>query len=697
MLWLARALELLPEEGLEEEWTIRVNMAARSQQLMQLGAVLVHGDAVLALALSPDGRTCLTGCRDGKTRFWDTRTGQPIGPFLPEEYGVWAVAFHPRQQLVLTVSEPLTKDGTVPPESVRPSSPNEHARPQGIVRFWDARTGEPACSLSASWGKVITAAFSPDGQTVVTGHADGTARLWDSQTGQPKGGPLKHDNGVRAAAFSPDGQLLISSTFNDLVIHLWNASSGEPLGPIFKPPRFGLMGVFSPDGQSILCSLAEHRAVFLDRDTRLSRIPPLQHQDRVQAVAISPDNQKLLTGSWDGTARVWAASSGKPFAQPLRHGGQVVAALFAPQGNRVLTGSWDHTARLWNLPADSQFYQLGPDKERLGSAALSSDGRLVVRAGQGSKAEVLDAATGQRVGPALEHSEQIRKVAFGPGNTSVLTIGSTSARLWEVGSGKLQHSYSDRSCPLDIVAFSPEGKTILLGDEYSYARLWHLEPSRAILLPVEPHARGVVAAAFSPDGRAVLTGNVAGVARVWDAATGRPLGPPIVHPNRVQAVAFHPDGQMLWTAAGDRIIRRWNAKTSEPLGLQLKHQGEAAVFARDGRTALIIRGDGISQLWDLRLNCPLGLDRFHNGRINEAMFSRDGSTLLTLGPERGADKYVIVSAVPAPLEGSKERVVLWAQVTTGLRLSEKGMATVLDGEEWQGCRHRLDQLGGPLH
>ena len=73
--------------------------------------------------------------------------------------------------------------------------------------------------------------------------------------------------------------------------------------------------------------------------------------------------------------------------------------------------------------------------------------------------------------------------------------------------------------------------------------------------------------AFSPDGKTVLTGSSDKTARLWDAATGRPLGLPMTHQDRVSAVAFSPDGKTVLTGSWDKTARLWDAATGQPLGL----------------------------------------------------------------------------------------------------------------------------------
>jgi len=81
--------------------------------------------------------------------------------------------------------------------------------------------------------------------------------------------------------------------------------------------------------------------------TGKSLLAPLQHQDRIVAVAFSPDGKTVVTGSSDKTARLWQTATGKPLVPALQHQDIIVTVAFSPDGKTVLTGSYDKTARLW--------------------------------------------------------------------------------------------------------------------------------------------------------------------------------------------------------------------------------------------------------------------------------------------------------------------------------------------------------------
>jgi WD40 repeat protein len=74
----------------------------------------------------------------------------------------------------------------------------------------------------------------------------------------------------------------------------------------------------------------------------------LSHEDGVSSAAFSPDGKRIVTASWDKTARVWDAESGKLIGVPLTgHEGGVSSAAFSPDGKRIVTASSDKTARIW--------------------------------------------------------------------------------------------------------------------------------------------------------------------------------------------------------------------------------------------------------------------------------------------------------------------------------------------------------------
>ena len=216
-------------------------------------------------------------------------------------------------------------------------------------------------------------AFSPDGQTVLTGASDKTARLWNAPTGTLLVKPLKHEGEVLAVAFSPDGQTVLTRS-GDKTARLWDTRTGAPLSePLVHEDRVAAMA-FSPDGQTVATASDDNTLRLWEARSGASLGEPLKHKADVVSVTFSPDGLNLLTGSGElvelsgkntGEARLWDAHTGVPRGRPLKHEGMVGATTFSPNGQMVLTGSWDQTARLWHVSPPAISDRHNPQRLRL--------------------------------------------------------------------------------------------------------------------------------------------------------------------------------------------------------------------------------------------------------------------------------------------------------------------------------------------
>ena len=77
------------------------------------------------------------------------------------------------------------------------------------------------------------------------------------------------------------------------------------------------------------------------------------------SVAMTPDGSRIVTGSWDKTARIWDAADGRELAG---HEEAILSVAVMPDGQRIVTGSTDLTARIWDAASGRKFAQCGFDE-----------------------------------------------------------------------------------------------------------------------------------------------------------------------------------------------------------------------------------------------------------------------------------------------------------------------------------------------
>jgi WD40 repeat protein len=133
-----------------------------------------------------------------------------------------------------------------------------------------------------------------------------------------------------------------------MTARLWDAASGKPVGEPMKHEQPVNSAQFSPDGQRVVTASKDGTARLWDATSGKPIGESMKHDNEVWSAQFSPDGQRVVTASADKTARVWDASSGKPIGAPMKHENDVLSAKFSPDGQRVVTASKDGTARLWD-------------------------------------------------------------------------------------------------------------------------------------------------------------------------------------------------------------------------------------------------------------------------------------------------------------------------------------------------------------
>jgi hypothetical protein len=119
------------------------------------------------------------------------------------------------------------------------------------------------------------------------------------------------------------------------------------------------------------------------------------HTESVQTASLSPDGGRIVTASYDGTARIWDCRTGAERVVLRGHTWLVTGASFSPDGGRIVTASQDMTARIRDARAGADFHTLHGSTGGVAVASFSPDGaRIVTRTAFGDGL-VWDAVTGQ--------------------------------------------------------------------------------------------------------------------------------------------------------------------------------------------------------------------------------------------------------------------------------------------------------------
>ena len=241
----------------------------------------------------------------------------------------------------------------------------------------------------------------------------------------------------------------------------------------------------------------------------------------VHTAAFSPDGTRIVTASWDKTARVWDAATAKEIAVLRGHEGIVASAAFSPDGTRIVTASYDQTARVWDAATAKEIAVLRGHEHWVTSAAFSPDGTRIVTASSDKTARVWDAATAKEIAVLREHEGPVVSAAFSPDGTRIVTASwDNTARVWDAATAKEIAVLRGHEGPVTSAAFSPDGTRIVTASSDKTARVWDAATAKETAV-LRGHVSEVSSAAFSPDGTRIVTASDDQTARVWDAAKAK--------------------------------------------------------------------------------------------------------------------------------------------------------------------------------
>lgn len=410
-----------------------------------------HSRNVLTMAFSPSGSRLVSGGVDGSVRIWPTVASRPLAT-VPLAGEPLAVAFRPDGQKLAV------------------------AAAGGDLEIWNVAGADRVRHLPVGSGRPTEVSFSPDGRLVALAMnlPDGTGEVvvWDAASGAERARFQGLMEGAVACRLSDDGSLAVTTSRDDQVTvwslegprQLWleRAAAFHSLAklpalfclggdvvaykkPVLLDARTGLerhelvrsqiwSQAVSPDGSLLAQGTATGRTYLYrsgasrSASSAASGDTPghdlfrhlgfvLGHSESVVAVAFDRRSERMVTGSTDGTARVWDLASLKELAVLIGHEGVVTQVFFTPDGRRVVTGSVDGTARIWDATLGVELCQFPASAEQPTTTAVSPDGRILVTPSKDAKGSFLQLRgltnaeiTATRQADQAERSEQFGAV-----------------------------------------------------------------------------------------------------------------------------------------------------------------------------------------------------------------------------------------------------------------------------------------------
>ena len=387
------------------------------------------------------------------------------------------------------------------------------------------------------------------------------------------------------------------------------------------------------------------------------------HGGPVRALAISPDGQTAVTGSFDSTAIRWSLTRNAA-EQVLRFHADAVNAVVLLRDGRAATAGADGRIAIWTAGNAQPDAVLEGHTAPIAALAVSGDGATLASASWDQTIRLWPLAGG--AARVLEgHTQNVNGVAFAPDGRALVSVSyDQSVRIWPL-SGDAPTVVAMPS-PLNAVAIGGDGEIVAGGAD---GRVYFLAGDGTRAGEIAAGPRPVISLAISPNGALAAAASIGGSVAVIDRKT-REVARTLVGPGLpVWSVAFMPDSRTLLTGGADNIIRRWNAATGEPV--------DSVLMEKAGDPLAAYAGDRGAEIFRACVAChTLGADQAN--RAGPTLAGLFGRRIATAPGYNFSEALKRLDIIWTPETVSKLFEIGPAVYTPGTKMPEQRIGSELD-------------------
>lgn len=383
---------------------------------------------------------------------------------------------------------------------------------------------------------------------------------------------------------------------------------------------------FSPDGQTIVSGSSDGTVKLWKIDgTLLSTLR--EATTCINTVRFSPDGQQLAASCEDQTVKLWSLDGTlvKVFSG---HNADVACLSFSPDGQTIASISYDGILQVWQLDG-TVIHSFAAHSAGGQIVSFSSDGQFLA---SGSNSPIENTLKfwhrDGRLLQTIQLDSGVISSSAHPTNQSVAVVDATDVKLFNLN-GSLLQTFKGHQQRVTCVCFSADGQYLASGDSDGIIKIWTPDgsPLRTLQQP-----SSLAALSLSPDGQMLATTGQDGIIRLWqwDSPLSRTFSGQ--GNQRFHGIRFSPDGQTFITGSSDQTVKLWSQQGKLLKALE-GHQGQVwrTCYSLDGQLIASGSSDNTAKIWSH--DGTLLETLFHGTVVWDVSFSPSGQLLATAGSD----------------------------------------------------------------
>lgn len=564
----------------------------------------------LQIAFAPDGARFVTYSPSlVDVKIWRVGDGQELLTLHPQRDGISALGITPDSNQIILA--PWRSEGE-----------------NGELELWDLESGELLRTLTGHTDLVFEIKVIGESQHVLSVALDGTVRVWDLTTGtelyiiEAQFSPF-----FGGIELSPEGTRAILQTIDldlgEVEFQVWDLSRGEKLATLGTDDVQVVVGgeetvevkinptwAIPINEETAVGAMSDYSFVVWDLDT--GEVLREDEYEAPNTLAVTSDGRRAVAAK-RGRPEIWDLESGKVLSSLYSaHTEPVTCMALMPSGRNLLSGSEDGTIRVWDIETGTELPRLDfgfKIEPPINAIARSPDGGRVVAVADWL-ISIWDLRSGKEI-MTIERMERddLTSVEITPDGEHFI-VGSDAGvvSIFNMGTGRVEKSFT--SLPgISNITMLPDGKRLVVTSGASVS-FYDLETGELLSQVQGKIPTGSVLVTYggiiANDGTKMAYATFdyateAGTIHIVDLTTGSEVLTLEGHKNWITSLALIPDGSILLSGSLDNTVRLWDLETGEELFLRAEERGGAKVIVvtSDGQRALILSNLDILKVWDL--------------------------------------------------------------------------------------------------
>ena len=426
---------------------------------------------------SPDGKT-MAAIFGEEVVLWNVATGKKLRTLKKLNGWASAIAFSPDNRLLAVASVKGAMEGG-----------------DSEISVWDIATGKAVNRLKGRNDQVACIQFVVRGQAILMGTlqyrpgvAMGTVKLWDLRDNRVKSADIIEGKAVSSMTLIHDQTELVVQSGDEVevrdartwrVLHAFESSEDDKAEDM-RRSRFILTAkranavAFSRDGTTVSAEIPGEGIRRWDSRTGglKSQIPRAKSADDV-VLAFSSDGDFVVETTADGV-RIRDLLNGTTKQVPVETDDPISALTLSPDSRTLITADDSGMVHIWDAETgqNKKTIQVG---QQITAVAIDASGQLLAVARADRSIVLWDLKTGAVRGEFKKHEDAINALAFSPDGHTLASGGDDrTAILWDLTAGKSKRTLKGHDLTVTSLAFSPDGLTLASGSGNAAVVLWNV-------------------------------------------------------------------------------------------------------------------------------------------------------------------------------------------------------------------------------